>query len=1156
MNNKSILSILIILSALLTFGGEITKTYYFSDYSVIQADQYQLMQFESCLNTGYTGAPSMPWFAVKLLLPPGEKAVSFTVNGSREEHIHGVYKLYPQQASRPLSQESSENFSYDRNVYASTDPYPEKPHGMISTEYMNGHGIAILNICPLRYIPATGQLSFYNEITVSVRTEAAGEPQKAMALLNNNNGLSARLNHFIQNLEMIASYPARSSRTDDYQLLIITPQAFENEFDNLTNLYLYRGIKSEITTIEEIASTMTGVDLQEKIRNYIIQEVQNHGVGFVLLGGDVEHVPYRGFYCYVQSGSGYSDDDIPADLYYCALDGTWNDNGNNLWGEIGEDDLLPDVALGRFSFSNLTELNAMLNKTISYQDNPITGELTHPLLAGEHLWGNPETWGSDYLRLLVGYHDDNGYTTIGIPPGQNIDSLYERYQNWGGSDIMAAINQGKSFIHHSGHSNASTVMHLSIPDITNANFSQVNGITHNFTYVFSHGCICGAFDESDCIMEHMVKIENFAAAVIGNSRYGWFNEGQTEGPAAHLNREMVDALYEEELGRIGAAFVECKIQTAPWVNAPGQHEEGALRWNFYDINILGDPTLQVWTDEPFTPTALYTSPLQLGDTVVNVSVYNNGVLTEGMVCVLIKDGVIHGLDTTNASGQASIIIDPPITSTGTAELVISGYNCLTTSFNVLITTAAGPFIVYQDHILNDTVGGNANGKADFGESIQLTVALANAGAADATNVEAILGTSDDYVDINDNFGDYGTIGAGTISAPLNEFAFVVDDSIPDQHIVEFNLDISDDSKQSWSASFNVTLNAPVLEAGTMSIDDGSTGNGNSFLDPGETATLSFGVLNNGHSTAPETEAFLSTESPWITINSNTAVVGDLEPGAIAYAGFGISVHEDTPLGTLVEFTYTATSGAYAVVENYSSTVGLMVEDWETGDFENFNWQFAGNMPWVIDNANPYEGSYCSKSGDISDGQKSELYLTIEVLADGDLSFYRKVSSEAEWDFLRFYIDNDMAGEWSGVLDWEMVSFPVSQGIHTFSWVYEKDAYLSGGEDCAWVDYIVFPPVDVTTGISKPEQIKDMAFRLWPNPATEQLNISFVIPENGRVNIVLTDLMGHEVLQMFNSIHMPAGKHQVQQSISGLSPGIYFCRLISSTGSISRKIVIQ
>ena len=516
---------------------------------------------------------------------------------------------------------------------------------------------------------------------------------------------------------------------------------------------------------------------------------------------------------------------------------------------------------------------------------------------------------------------------------------------------------------------------------------------------------------------------------------------------------------------------------------------------------------------------------------------------------------MHGLDTTDANGDATIIIDPPFTSTGTAELVVSGYNCLTTTFNVLVSPSGGPYIIYNDHILNDTLGGNANAIADFGETILLTVELANAGTADALNVEATMLANDMFLEITDNFGDYGTIGAGSLSAPPDEFSFDVADSVPDQHVVEFTLDINDNSKENWQASFNITLNAPVLENGTMSIDDSALGNGNGFLDPGETATLSFGVLNIGHSTATDAEASLSSLNPWITINNSSFLLGDLEPGVNHTADFQISLDEDTPLGTLLEFSFLTASGAYEATNAYATTVGSMVEDWETGNFEKFNWQFSGDMPWVIDDSEVWEGTYSSKSGNIGNNGKSELSLNIEVLADGELSFYRKISSEAEWDFLRFYIDYEMQEEWSGELDWEMVSFPVSQGLHTLRWVYEKDAYASSGDDCAWVDYIVLPAVDITTGVGEvtgdgPE------FKLWPNPAENYLNIEYHLQEKENIRIVLYDLLGQEVLCVQDAGIIDAGVHNIQANLDDLVSGVYICRIEGQSASVSRKLVIQ
>jgi hypothetical protein len=101
----------------------------------------------------------------------------------------------------------------------------------------------------------------------------------------------------------------------------------------------------------------------------------------------------------------------------------------------------------------------------------------------------------------------------------------------------------------------------------------------------------------------MVLIQNFLAGGIFNSRYGWFDQGTTEGPSAHLNREFVSAIYNDtvanQIHEIGSAHLMSKIKTAPWVTLPDslQFEAGAQRWCHYDCNLLGDPALWVFTED-------------------------------------------------------------------------------------------------------------------------------------------------------------------------------------------------------------------------------------------------------------------------------------------------------------------------------------------------------------------------------------------------------------------------------------------------------------------------------------------------------------------------------------------------------------------------------
>jgi hypothetical protein len=132
------------------------------------------------------------------------------------------------------------------------------------------------------------------------------------------------------------------------------------------------------------------------------------------------------------------------------------------------------------------------------------------------------------------------------------------------------------------------------------------------------------------------------------------------------------------------------------------------------------------------------------------------------------------------------------------------------------------------------------------------------------------------------------------------------------------------------------------------------------------------------------------------------------------------------------------------------------EDFETGDFSQHDWVHLGDSDWSIVSDEVIQGIYTAKSGLITHSQQSALQIQANV--DGTrIVFYKKVSSEQNWDFLRFYIDGIKKREWSGEIDWSEEFFGVTPGLHTFTWTYEKDYVISAGSDCAWIDDIRIEP---------------------------------------------------------------------------------------------------
>jgi hypothetical protein len=604
---KFILFLTIVLCCNILVAGIVEKTFRFGGYKIESAGDYQTLNFGNTQLYGLPGEPVLPYHEIFLMLPPGEAAVSIELTGEEETVIPGTFVLYPKQEVRPISMEPSGKFIKNESIYKRDAVYPANPSGHLTTQYLNGFAFALCTFTPVKYIPLTGKISYYQKITVRIITKPDPHSSEALKNLPVSGNVLNRVRTFAQNPEMTEQYPSRDSPMTTYQYLIITPALFQNEFQQLISMYSNKGIVAQVMTVQNISASVAGIDLQDKIRNYIKDQYTNHGVEYVLLAGNPQHVPYRGFYCHVISGGGYTDYNIPADLYYSGMDGTYDANGNHIFGEVADAvDLLPDIAVARMPVNDTAELRHMIHKSVFYQTNPVLAELTKPLMIGEWLYGNPLTMGGDYMNLLINNHGDHGYYTHGIPSASNsILKLYDTVMpsggiwSWSTTSLLSKINSGRSFLHHLGHANSSYVMRLNTSDITNANFPQVDGFTHNYQLLYTQGCDCGDFTVA-CIGSKMVTIANFLAGGVFNSRYGWFDEGTTEGPSEHLHREFVSALYRDTLPdrHLGNAHMISKIKTAPWVDVSGEFEPGAQRWCHYDANVFGDPALEIWTTEP------------------------------------------------------------------------------------------------------------------------------------------------------------------------------------------------------------------------------------------------------------------------------------------------------------------------------------------------------------------------------------------------------------------------------------------------------------------------------------------------------------------------------------------------------------------------------
>lgn len=85
---------------------------------------------------------------------------------------------------------------------------------------------------------------------------------------------------------------------------------------------------------------------------------------------------------------------------------------------------------------------------------------------------------------------------------------------------------------------------------------------------------------------------------------------------------------------------------------------------------------------------------------------------------------------------------------------------------------------------------------------------------------------------------------------------------------------------------------------------------------------------------------------------------------------------------------------------------------------------------------------------------------------------------------------------------------------------------------------------------------DDFFAVYPNPAASNVRLRFTNSKAGRVRIFLSDALGREVLQVLETSDTPVGTFETKASVSGLSPGIYYCTFLTPLQRTVQKLVVS
>lgn len=1117
-------SLFTLILSTLSLAQTVQKTYYFGTPMVSEVNGYDVIRFTDTYNTGIEGEAVLPYKTVSLLLPQNTEAQNITVEYSDFVELDGIYNLLPKQAARPLSSTESIVFEKNEDFYRSENVYPENTFSSVNTQYLNGCSFAFAQFTPVRYVPAIGKVSYAKSVTVTIDVTASRADRSGKVWMTPE--VQSRVERLAQNPEAVQEYKSRARTIGGYELLVITPEQWVPHFDEYVAFYEARGLRTHVTALEDIIANYDGRDDAEKIRTFIAQEYENEGIMMVLLGGDSNVVPWRGLYCYV---SDEYEDNLPADMYFVCLDGTWDDDNDGVWGEIGEDDLLPELGIGRMPFNNETQFNNIMHKTLEYQSNPVLGEFHDVVLGAEHLGDG--YFGSTDLERLIGGSSDYDYTTMGIPADYSFTKVYETdTKPWSGKWFKDEINAtGGQYVHHVGHANTDYVAGWYVNTTDDSSFAQLDGVNHNYGFFHSHGCVCGDFTHT-CILERMVNITTGFVSTAGNSRYGWYVPWG-DGMAAHLQRELVDAYYNDRLPYIGTAFVEMKIMTAPYVSTPWG-DDGAMRWNLYDINILGDVAICPWLDEPFRPIVSYASALPMGATTTPVSITHRGVAQSNFRCSIFHDGELLAFGMTDDNGNANIDFADALNVADTLQLIITGPNAWPQTINIVGLNTNTAYVYPQDI--------DIHGDFLFGRNISMDVDFKNAGTVDANNVVATLSSSSNFVTLSKSTVNVGTINAGSSVVLTDAFDIEVANNIPDGTYVDFVMTCTDGTNV-WNRDIYFQAVAPVMTINELTYQEIS-GNMNGFLDPGETFRVTATGKNIGHYVAEDPYIHGSMNSEYLAFVSNDTHFANVAAGAGFEGSVDIRIADDAPDGSTININLSAITGQYSSDKSIVLTIGTVKEGFEAGDFSHLNWMLEGDDDWFVTDTEAHTGTFSAQSPQLSKHQSATLTVDMENTTNGQLSFYYKMHIKHNKAALIIYVDDVVKDMLYGDKDWTLYTLALPAGQHTLKWCYYTAQSGSVEEYVCWIDDVTFPG---NTTILDVESVADNSkMEVYPNPANDVINVKG------------SDI---QYVEIYNTVGSRVISKNVVDSesinIADLTSGIYFVRIIDKQGnSTTTKIV--
>lgn len=1009
------------------------------------------------------GRPALPQASRLLLLPRGSelRLADWEVHGSRQILLDAGHRLAPWQGGRTKDGEPP-HVEPDKQTYRSATPLgPATPLTVEHLGTMGDNEVYRLTVQPVNYHPVRGLLQLTTAFDATLVASAT----------------SSRL---------IADHDSLPGK-----YLVVSRPAFRDGLQPFLRWKRQQGFH-----VEEIyADTNHSATIKALIAEHFPADGTRWPQYLLLVGDAAQLQPFAG------TTHPAGTDGHLTDLYYGEHTG----------------DYLPDVLVGRWPVNDTSELQAVVEKTLRYEqgiglDTALLKRLL--LVAGDESQAPAPTTTNGQVNYLA------REIKLTHPA---LDTLtYRNPASNGQRDaILGDLQQGVALLNYTAHC---TVLGWSRPAVT---FDGIDSLGTTQPLLFVNNCCHSNAFGGTCFGEKLLRMPvGGAIGVVGATNATLWNEDYywAVGPKYPFSLTPdYDAsrpgAFDRWLGRSGGIHTQGALLAAGnmAVTAFGSPYD-KFYWEIYCL--LGDPSLTPWVD---TPQAL---DLHLTDGTPHDG---DGTLelggTPGAVVTAMQHDSVLGIGAFDTNGLVALNLERSIDiSPLVVTVTAAGHRPRIDTLDV--AAAVGMAVAFRETSISDSL---------------IECRVENVGTLPLHGLRVVLNQ------LQPEAGE----------TRIAEQSMVVDTLRPNEsRMVALPVQVSTVGQQpqwrselfAWDSTEGmlccITLHHPMsvtypaADFRLLSADGSSAYN----LRPASDYLLETTLTGSADSIALALYAMPGNDTLLQLLSA--------APPASLLVPF------TTPDSiTHLHLTAEVRLGSYRKSYSHWLVGGERTDSYEDG-IASYPWQTGGTNGWLVDSADAHGGRYSLRSGAIGSRQTSDLVLEVLLPQPDTLTYWARTSCEDIYDKLQFTVDgvqraNDLWGE----SHWRRYEVVINAGRHTLRWRYVKSESGVAGNDCAWIDDVRLPLAlwDSAYGwfgtldpLALPPDDKPTSIRIAPNPTTG--NITVESATRGELQVM--DLLGRTLysVTLNNTI--------TTLQLGFLPDGIYLLSVGTPTSFQRQKIIIR